>query len=243
MKISELFYSIQGEGKRTGSPSFFIRTNHCNLRCKFPGGNLCDTSYTSWFPDDDKNIGEVEISDILNEYRKFNCSDIVISGGEPTMYASELSKLCKELKYNNEDVFITVETNGTYLGEFVNYVDLLSISPKLSSSVPYETAHEKMHEKNRINTDVLRKFNSLKEDGKIDIQWKFVFTSDDDVREIKELQEQTGFKNRDVYLMPEGITAEDLNKNRSGTIEACMQNHFNYTDRIHILVWGNSRGK
>ncbi|HMQ67707.1 MAG TPA: 7-carboxy-7-deazaguanine synthase QueE [Ignavibacteria bacterium] len=243
MKISELFYSIQGEGKRTGSPSFFIRTNHCNLRCKFPGGNLCDTPYTSWYPDDNKNLGEIEISEILDEYRKYNCGDIVISGGEPTMYASELTQLCKELKNINKDLIITIETNGTYSGDFVDHIDLLSISPKLSSSVPYKTAHEKMHQKNRINADVLRKFNALKENCKIDIQWKFVFNSEDDVSEIKELMDLVGFKNKDVYLMPEGITSEDLNKNRSGAIEACMKNQFNYTDRLHILVWGNTRGK
>jgi len=243
VKISELFYSIQGEGKRTGSPSFFIRTNHCNLRCKFSGGNLCDTPYTSWFPDDDKNLGEVEINTIVNEYKKYNCSDVVISGGEPTMYASELELLCKELKGNKKDVVITIETNGTYYGEFVNYTDILSISPKLFSSVPFDTEYEKMHEKNRINIDVLKKFNILKSTGKIDIQWKFVFTSGNDIFEIKELQNVIGFKNKDIYLMPEGITTEDLNKNRMKTIEACKLNQFNYTDRIHILVWGNTRGK
>ena len=242
MKISELFYSIQGEGKRTGSPSFFIRTNHCNLRCKFPGGNLCDTPYTSWYPDDDKNLGELGINEILNEYKKFNCLDVVISGGEPTMYASELTILCQELKKINNDMVITVETNGTYYGEFVKNIDLLSISPKLKTSVPHETEYEKMHEKNRINIEVLRKFRALKEKGKIDVQWKFVFTSENDINEIKELQNAIGFKNRDVYLMPEGITIEDLNKNRMKTIEACKYNQFNYTDRIHILVWGNTRG-
>lgn len=242
MKISELFYSIQGEGKRSGSPSFFIRTNHCNLRCKFPGGNLCDTSYTSWFPDDDKNLGEVEISVILDEYQKYNCGDIVISGGEPAMHAAELELLCKELKNINKEVIITIETNGTYYGGFANYIDLISISPKLSSSVPYETEYEKMHEKSRINLSVLKKFNLLRNEGKTDIQWKFVFTSEKDISEIKELQKLTGFKNSDVYLMPEGITAADLDKNRSITIDACKVNHFNYTDRIHILVWGNTRG-
>ena len=82
----------------------------------------------------------------------------------------------------------------------------------------------------------------MRRTGKIDVQWKFVFTSENDINEIKELQNAIGFKNRDVYLMPEGITIEDLNKNRMKTIEACKYNQFNYTDRIHILVWGNPRG-
>lgn len=243
MKISELFYSIQGEGKRTGSPSFFIRINFCNLRCKFSSGNLCDTAYTSWFPDDKKNLGEVEIDFIVDEYKKISSRDVVITGGEPTMYPEELEVLCKKLKEVNKNVFNTIETNGTAIGEFVKYIDLISISPKLSSSVPYETEFEKMHQKNRINMAAFKKYNSLKEEGKIDIQWKFVFTNIKDIEEILELQTQIGFDNADIYLMPEGITEEDLQKNRLITIDACKKFNINYTDRIHILAWGKERGK
>lgn len=243
MKISELFYSIQGEGKRSGSPSFFIRTNYCNLRCKFSSGNLCDTAYTSWFPEDEKNLGEVEIDFIIEEYKKINCKDVVISGGEPTLYLHELETLCRELKETNKNIFITIESNGTAMGPFVKHVDLMSISPKLKSSVPYDTEYEKMHEKNRINLEILRKYNSIKKEGMTDIQWKFVFTSLNDMDEIKILQNEIGFKDEDVYLMPEGITSEDLCKNRLSTIEACKKYNFNYTDRIHILAWGNARGK
>lgn len=242
MKISELFYSIQGEGKRSGYPSFFIRTNYCNLRCKFTSGNLCDTAYTSWDPDDEKNLGETEIEKILNEYKKVNCKDVVITGGEPTMYLTELEELCRKLKEINKELFITLETNGTYIGEFAKYADLISVSPKLSSSVPFNTDFEKMHEKNRINTDVLRIYNTLKEENKSDVQWKFVFTSGDDIKEIRELQTEVGFADENVFLMPEGISVEDLNKNRLKTIEACLNNNFNYTDRLHIIVWGNKRG-
>ncbi|MDZ4713154.1 MAG: 7-carboxy-7-deazaguanine synthase QueE [bacterium] len=242
MKISELFYSIQGEGKRTGVPSFFIRTNFCNLRCKFSSGNLCDTSYTSWFPDDKKNLGEMGVEEILNEYRKFNCRDIVISGGEPTMYLNELAELCSGIKNIDRNIFITIETNGTDIGDFVNDADLISISPKLSSSIPFGTEYEKMHERNRMNIEAFKSYNDLKTKNLIDIQWKFVYCTDDDVKEIKELQMSAGFKDDDVYLMPEGISEEDLKRNRLITIDACIKNNFNYTDRIHILAWGNKRG-
>ncbi|HMS64986.1 MAG TPA: 7-carboxy-7-deazaguanine synthase QueE [Ignavibacteria bacterium] len=242
MQISELFYSIQGEGKRSGFPSFFIRTNYCNLRCKFTGGNLCDTSYTSWNPEDKKNLGDVDISFILDEYKKVNCRDVVITGGEPTIYLNELNELCKSLKGINKEVFITIETNGTFTGDFANFVDLVSVSPKLRSSVPFNTEFEKMHEKNRINTDVLRIYNTLRTQKKTDVQWKFVFTSSEDIVEIKKLQSETGFTNDSIFLMPEGISIEDLNKNRLKTIEACLENSFNYTDRIHVLTWGNKRG-
>ena len=242
MKISELFYSIQGEGKRAGMPSFFIRTNYCNLRCKFKSGNLCDTAYTSWDPEDKKNLGEVEIKFILDEYEKVNCRDAVITGGEPTMYSNELTILCKKLKKANKDSFITIETNGTFIGEFINYTDLISISPKLKSSVPFNTPQEKLHERNRLNLKVLRNYDSLHRAGKFDIQWKFVFTSEKDIEEIKNIQSETGFNDENVYLMPEGISEKDLKKTRPETVKACLKNNYNYSDRLHILIWGNKRG-
>ena len=242
MKISELFYSIQGEGRRAGLPSFFIRTNFCNLRCKFPGGNLCDTPYTSWNPNDENNAGEMEISGIIEEYKKFNCSDIVITGGEPTMYPADLRELCIELKNANSDCIITLETNGTAIGDFAEYIDLFSVSPKLSTSVPYGVEHEKMHEKNRINAEVLGKINELEKGNLTDAQWKFVFTGEEDLKEIFELRDLIGFANKDIYLMPEGVTREDLDKRREKTIQACLKHGLNYTDRLHIVVWGDRRG-
>ncbi|MBX7047039.1 MAG: 7-carboxy-7-deazaguanine synthase QueE [Ignavibacteria bacterium] len=242
MKISELFYSIQGEGKRAGKPSFFIRTNHCNLRCQFAGGNLCDTAYTSWNPDDGKNIGDIPIERIIGEYIKYNCMDVVITGGEPSMFTEDLNLLCSDLKRINPECVITIETNGTIFGKYVEYADLISISPKLKSSTPFATPYEKMHSNNRINIESFNQFNECKEKNIIDIQWKFVITSEEDLQEILNLQKEIGFKNEDVYLMPEGITEEELNTKRLNIIELCKKYQFNYTDRLHVIIWGNKRG-
>jgi 7-carboxy-7-deazaguanine synthase len=240
MKISEIFYSIQGEGKRLGVPSFFIRTNICNLRCMFTSTNLCDTSYTSWTPEDEKNIGEMSIENIITEYKNCNIRDVVITGGEPAIQADELTKLCKELKSLN--AFITLETNGTIINNFVNYVDLISISPKLSSSTPYDTKFEKMHSSNRINIEVLKKYNILSSQGKFDIQWKFVYCNQKDILEIKELQNSINIPDNKIFLMPEGINENDINKRRLETVEMCLKHGFNFTDRLHIIIWGNKRG-
>ena len=242
MKISELFLSIQGEGKRIGYPSYFIRTNYCNLRCKFSGSNLCDSYYTSWFPEDDYNRGDIALSKIINDYKKYGTRDIVITGGEPTIQLKELSALCSEIKKLNSKVFITVETNGTFIGDFIDHVHLISISPKLRSSVPIGTEFEKIHEQNRINKDVFKEYNKNYNKGLYDIQWKFVITNESDVNEVFELRDQVGFDEKNIFLMPEGVTKKDLEQKRSMTIELCKKYHLNYTDRLQVLVWGDKRG-
>jgi 7-carboxy-7-deazaguanine synthase len=242
MNISELFYSIQGEGKRTGYPTFFIRTNLCNLRCRFPGGNLCDTPYTSWDFQNPENLGELKIHDILFVYKNYMPCDIVITGGEPAIQQRELNLLCREIKDLNPNIFVTLETNGTFIDDYANYLNLASISPKLASSVPLDTEFAGGHDKHRLNFKTLKSYHELHSKGKIDIQWKFVVTANDDIPEILELQKTVGFENKDVFLMPEGISENDLNGKRLKVVELCKQYHFNYTDRLHIILWGNKRG-
>lgn len=234
MNISEIFYSIQGEGKRTGFPSFFIRTNFCNLRCKFPSGNLCDTPYTSWNPQGYK----LSINEIINEYEKYKVSDVVITGGEPTIQTKELTELSKMFKLLYDDIYVTLETNGTVFGDFIYDVDLVSISPKLSSSIPKGTEFEKVHKNNHINFDVLKRYHKDSDE----IQWKFVVSSEEDIEEILYLQKEIGFKNENIFLMPEGITSEELTKKRPLIIELCKQYKMNFTDRLQIHIWGNKRG-
>lgn len=242
MELSEMFKSVQGEGKRSGVPSFFIRTNYCNLRCRFTGGNLCDTPYTSWDPSDSLNIGKTEVSYIAGEFASSGCRDVVITGGEPAMQKDELLELCIALRSVNPDCFITLETNGTVFGEFARHINLASISQKLLSSVPYAGKHEEMHLSNMLNTYALKNYAGLKEQGVIDVQWKFVFTGESDVAEILKLKSEIGMDSRDIYLMPEGITREQLEAKRDAAVTACLKHGFNYTDRLHILIWGNKRG-
>src|SRR3989344_1236349 len=98
MKISETFYSIQGEGKYMGVPSFFIRTSYCNLRCQWlrPDGSIsrCDTPYTSWNPE----FKEMSVDDVLAQAKKCTTTHVIITGGEPFIQKEELIELCKKLK-------------------------------------------------------------------------------------------------------------------------------------------------
>ncbi|MGB9697101.1 MAG: 7-carboxy-7-deazaguanine synthase QueE [Ignavibacteria bacterium] len=242
LNISELFYSIQGEGKKTGTPSFFIRTNYCNLRCQFVGGNLCDTPYTSWSPEDSKNLGRVTIEYIISQYREFYPSDVVITGGEPTLQRTGLIELCSALKKLDKKIFVTLETNGTRYGEYVKFIDLISISPKLATSIPSNEKFKKLHLKNRLNFNILRQYELGARQKIYDIQWKFVVTSEKDIGEILQIQKKVNFPNNTVYLMPEGISRSDLSLKRKLIVNLCKQYNFNYCERLQILIWGNKRG-
>src|ERR1700734_1686691 len=83
MKVSEIFYSVQGEGILVGVPSVFVRTSGCNLRCAW-----CDTPYTSWQPEGE----ERSLDFIVNQVESYGASHVVITGGEP-MIAPEIEEL------------------------------------------------------------------------------------------------------------------------------------------------------
>ena len=89
MLVSEIFYSIQGEGKLTGVPSVFVRTSGCNLRCRW-----CDTMYASWRPEGD----EMTVGAIVDAVCAFPAQHVVVPGGEPmvAMGGAELRAALRE---------------------------------------------------------------------------------------------------------------------------------------------------
>lgn len=115
MKVNEIFYSIQGEGYFTGTPSVFIRLSGCNLRC-----NFCDTEHQSY-----KEYTEDEI---INEIAKYPTKHIVITGGEPLL---QLNSSFIE-KLHNAEKFVQIETNGTIsINEsYLSNIDWVTCSPK-----------------------------------------------------------------------------------------------------------------
>src|SRR3954464_15198022 len=120
MKISEIFYSIQGEGMLAGVPSVFVRTSGCNLRCTW-----CDTPYASWRPEGQ----DVGYGPILANVRRHWSGYVVVTGGEP-MIDPDIVELTQKLR--TIEHHITIETAGTVFKPVE--CDLMSISPKLGNS-------------------------------------------------------------------------------------------------------------
>ena len=191
--------TFQGEGKLTGTACLFVRTSACNLRCAWVGldgkGSPCDTPYSSHTPE--KNIMEVDdIVKIIQENTiEQHIKHIVISGGEPTMQTEALEEIMERLYSNG--YHITIETNATIYSEGISkYGDLISMSPKLSSSTPHESNLKdtgikfnqkwvEKHERDRINIPVIQLYANGRSLYGNDFQLKFVVSTDKDIEEIE----------------------------------------------------------
>lgn len=223
MRISEIFYSVQGEGSLMGVPSIFIRTTGCNLRCSW-----CDTPYTSWRPEGE----EWPIEQILSHTSQFTAArHVVLTGGEP-MLAPEMPELSR--RFRELGMHITIETAGTLLAPVA--CDLMSISPKLSNSTP-EGVFRQTHDRLRLQADVLRQLTT-----EFDYQLKFVIARPEDLTEAQEVMAQIGAPPSKVILMPEGIQAEVLNERGVWVAELCKQYGYRFSPRLHVSLYGNRRG-
>jgi 7-carboxy-7-deazaguanine synthase len=228
LRLSELFYSIQGEGKLAGVPSVFVRTSGCNLRCTW-----CDTPYASWEPEG----SEMSVEQIVERASGYPSRQIVLTGGEP-MIMPEIGALCELLKSGGWH--ITIETAATIFHPV--RVDLASLSPKLSNSTPTEREggrFARAHERIRLNVPVIQQFI----DSSPDFQLKFVVAQQTDMDEIEGLLSQLhNWKQTDVLLMPEG-TEQAILADRSGWIaEICRQRGYRFCPRLHVMLYGNRRG-
>ena len=169
--ISEIFYSVQGEGALVGVPSVFVRTSGCNLRCAW-----CDTPYASWHPEGEN----LTLDEIVRQVLAFPAGHVVLTGGEP-MAARDLHALAAQLRAHGKH--LTIETAGTLPPDGIA-CDLASISPKLANSTPapgtISDAWVERHERTRLQPGVIRQWI---ERG--DFQLKFVVESEADLAEIR----------------------------------------------------------
>ena len=113
--ISEIFYSIQGEGFYSGKAAIFVRLAGCNLSC-----NFCDTDFSLQ--------RRLSAEEILQEISEYPCAFVVLTGGEPTVQKEAAWGLVKLLQAH--DYYVAMETNGTK-NETLG-VDWVTVSPKLS---------------------------------------------------------------------------------------------------------------
>jgi 7-cyano-7-deazaguanosine (preQ0) biosynthesis protein QueE len=227
LKLSEIFYSLQGEGIDAGKPAVFIRTALCNLSCVW-----CDTKYTwDWnHYDYDREVSEMTISSIQEQISRFDTKHCVITGGEPLIQQTKLIPLFSILK--NEDYFIEVETNGTILPSEMleRFVDRWNVSPKLqnsSISKQYREVQNCMEYYAKNSKAVL----------------KFVICNQSDLAEVKTLVGKYKLKSKRIILMPEGNSAAEIIEKSKWLAEICLLNGYRLSVRLHTLIWSGTRAK
>lgn len=226
MKIAEIYKSVQGEGFLTGTPSVFVRASGCNLRCWF-----CDTPYASWQPEGH----DYAVDEIIAEVEEWDCRHVVVTGGEPMLFA-EMIPLCRELRRRGRHV--TIETAGTlYLPV---ECDLMSLSPKLSSSGPAPQQHpawSRRHERQRRQDDVLARLIA-----EYEYQLKFVIDCREDVEEMCALLgDFPAIQAERVLLMPQGRTADELADRANWLPQLCVERGWTYCPRRQIEWFGPVR--
>lgn len=230
MKISELFFSIQGEGELTGIPSVFVRTSGCNLRCRW-----CDTKYSSWTPEGEN----VDIEELVEKVCSYPARHVVITGGEP-MIAKDIKEFVDLLKQSGKH--ITIETAGTIAPNGIQ-CDLASISPKLSDSTPEkgEISEEwiERHDSTRIDYNILNEWIDSYE-----FQLKFVVSRREEINEVKCIIDkiESDILPEKVLLMPEGTDSETIHSRYDMLVNLCKENGFRMCNRLHLDLFGNTRG-
>lgn len=231
MKISEVYASLQGEGLLAGTPSTFVRTSGCNLRCVW-----CDTPFTSWKPEG----REMAVAEVLAAVESLAPRHVVLTGGEPLLF-DEVANLCQELR--SRGYHVTVETAGTVLPTAKGPLfDLVSISPKLASSTPpVDTPGQwaTRHEAARRRDDVLRSLAAWAPH-----QFKFVIETDADLAEACGWLDDLGpgVDRSRVFFMPQARTAEELGSRTAWLARECHQLGVRLAPRHHITWYGGRRG-
>lgn len=239
----EIFRSVQGEGRNVGRIRSFLRLSGCNLQCAW-----CDTPYTwnwegtAWpgiddLPDplpkfrQDNEMLSLPIEEVARRVLELPAEGLVITGGEPMVQSRGLLTLIAHLKHLQPELLVEIETNGTIAPspELAAAVDLFTVSPKLD--------HARNRSNSALRDGALAVFAALPE-----AVFKFVAGTSDDLDQIARLATSFGIARSRVYVMPLGTDSRTITKTGARLISHVIAAGFNYSDRLHIHLFGERRG-
>lgn len=237
LRVAEVFGpTLQGEGPTAGRPAVFVRLSGCNLDCAW-----CDTPYTwDWTGkngtayDQARESRRLHVADVLEDVQARRQPDpenvgVVITGGEPLVQRAAVAVLATEL--DRAGARVEVETNGTRPPLGFPAATRFNVSPKLASSgVPSATA---------IRPDVLDWYVAERHRS----CFKFVAADLEALDELDRVVAEFGIPPHMVWVMPEGRTAEAVNATAQLLAEAVIACGYNLSHRLHVLLWGDERGR
>ncbi len=230
----EIFASLQGEGPSAGRPVAFIRLSRCNLACTW-----CDTAYTWRFEGDnrdhrdgvhyDRRANQVKLAPTKAAQRiaATRQNRLVITGGEPLMQGSALAEMLEHLP----DITVEVETNGTTKAppRLDIRIDQYNVSPKLA------------HSGNAADLALIpERLEAYAADPRA--FFKFVIAEVGDVDEVLELAGAHSIPAERTFLMAEGTTSEAQRERQVWLSNLALEHGFRMSDRLHIHLYGDTRG-
>ena len=243
LPIVEVYTCVQSEGKLSGIPHILIRTTGCTLRCQFSATDFCDSWYTSWHPDKGQWTWEkvLELVEANPQIRH-----VMITGGAPTMHKKLLPYMTQAL--HRKGLHITLETEGSSFVEDC-HVDLLSLSPKLTNSIPrvgtmtplgdaVTQKHADRHEKGRKNYQAMADWITSAKD----YQYKPVIGNLGDIAQIEQIGELLDIPLHKYWVMAAGGSKAALEQNLEWTVDLCVEKGWNFVPRFHILMFDDKRG-
>ncbi len=230
----EIFASLQGEGLSLGRPSTFVRLSRCNLACQW-----CDTAYTWRFEGDnrphrdalafDRTQNQVSLSeeDVAAHITALSPDRLVVTGGEPLLQGPALARLLALLP----GMHVEIETNGTVAPHpaLDGLVHQYNVSPKLAhSGNPADLAL------------VPERLQAWATDSRA--VFKFVIAQAADMAQVLGLQRDYAIPADRVFLMAEGRTPAELAARNRWLAQLCLDHGLRFTDRLHIHLYGDTRG-
>jgi len=247
LRISESFYSIQGEGASSGYPAYFIRLQGCNLMCGGRDGILMKEGKASWWCDTEavwRQGGSKPFNYLIDEWVKDDILDWVLegrvrlvwTGGEPTLpkHQKAIVSCINHIQQEHEGCSLVneIETNGTcYIEDALfNEVDQINCSVKLSNCGIDRSI--------RINPDALLRI--MEHDG----HWfKFVISNEDDLKEIEEdFIKPFNINPKRVLMMPGLDKQKDYHERTLFCMEMAKKYGYVGLTRLHVSAWDQTTG-
>ncbi|MBN8485285.1 MAG: 7-carboxy-7-deazaguanine synthase QueE [Sphingomonadales bacterium] len=230
----EIFASLQGEGPSLGRPVAFVRLSRCNLACTW-----CDTAYTWRFTGDNRphrdglsfertaNQVVLDEADVAARIQALGQDRLVITGGEPLLQGAALARMVALL----DGISVEIETNGTVAPHAAldPLVAQYNVSPKLKhSGNPVESAQ------------IPERLATWSSEPKA--WFKFVIATPDDLAEVLALIETYAIDRARVFVMPEGTDSATLRERERWLAPLALEYGLRLSDRLHIHLYGDTRG-
>lgn len=212
MKISEIFYSLQGEGLQIGLPTVFVRLFACDLRCSW-----CDTMYAV----EGRDFTDIPLKEVIMSVESHSCKRVCITGGEPLIQRDEVTELAEILIKKGYN--LVLETSGHKMPPEVFWTENSIIS--MDCKCPGSGMHERMDFSLYL---MLRPSDQL----------KFVILNEEDYEYARGVIEEYDIKAHIIFQPAGGVgiewITERVMKERLSRVRVLPQ--------LHKIIWGDKRG-